>query len=111
MDDVGEYGMSETSARVDQKLWDKARSITEDLRLVVQIYYALVEVQREAMEMDSKDVCEWIEDEGGDDWNYSTKCGREFGFYSGSPSENNFEFCPYCGLRLEVVDEQAKDKQ
>lgn len=39
-----------TSTRVDQKLWDKARSITEDLRLVVQIYYAFVEVQREAMD-------------------------------------------------------------
>lgn len=41
--------MSEVSARVDQRLWDRARAITEDVRYLVDIYYALEKTRREAI--------------------------------------------------------------
>jgi len=45
------------------------------------------------------DVCIWEEDEGGNWW---TSCGRAFIFISGgSPAEDRFAYCPYCGQPLE----------
>ena len=41
--------------------------------------------------------CTWIENEDGV---YETNCGNMFVFNDGTPSENGFAFCPYCGLEL-----------
>ena len=42
-------------------------------------------------------TCTWIENEDGV---YETNCGNLFAFNDGPPSENGFEFCPYCGREL-----------
>ena len=42
-------------------------------------------------------TCTWIENEDGV---YETNCGNLFAFNDGTPSENGFAFCPYCGLEL-----------
>ena len=41
--------------------------------------------------------CTWTENEDGV---YETNCGNLFAFNDGTPSENGFEFCPYCGREL-----------
>ena len=38
--------------------------------------------------------CEWSEDENGI---YDTSCGGVFELMSGTPEENNFKCCCYCG--------------
>lgn len=42
-------------------------------------------------------TCEWLEDEDG---LWVTDCNEDFQFTSHGPSENGFEWCPYCGKKL-----------
>jgi len=42
-------------------------------------------------------TCTWTQNEDGV---YETNCGNLFAFNDGTPSENGFEFCPYCGREL-----------
>jgi len=46
----------------------------------------------------TREVCEWADDNEG---TWLTKCGDAFQFYEGGPKDNQFQFCPYCGLPLE----------
>lgn len=51
--------------------------------------------------------CTWTEDESG---NWDTSCGNIFTITDGTPSENEFWFCCYCGgsLREErYVDDEC----
>ena len=41
--------------------------------------------------------CLWNENEDG--W-WETRCQHAFEFTDGSPIENSFHFCPFCGLPL-----------
>ncbi len=49
----------------------------------------------------TKDVirnpCVWCQDEDG---NWHTACDHVFVLNDGTPSENDMEFCCYCGKRL-----------
>jgi hypothetical protein len=38
---------------------------------------------------------------------YETSCGEAFVFETGTPKENGFTFCPYCGKRIEYGGEYA----
>ena len=50
-----------------------------------------------------KTACQWIQD---DDGVFDTGCGERFVLDSGTPDENGFNFCCYCGKKLaEVVQE------
>ena len=42
-------------------------------------------------------TCEWIEN---DDGVWVTECDELFEFTDGGPKENWFNFCPYCGNKL-----------
>ena len=45
------------------------------------------------------DFCFWIEHPEPGAW--QAECNKKaFYFYEGSPKENGFEFCPYCGNEL-----------
>lgn len=45
--------------------------------------------------------CKWVLDD--DDSNtYLTSCGELFCIENGTPKENYFNFCVYCGRKLEV---------
>lgn len=46
--------------------------------------------------------CVWIYD---DETFYATKCGEYFQFESGGVKENGFKFCPYCGFRIKVEND------
>ena len=44
------------------------------------------------------EVCIWTYNEEGDLWD--TRCNEMFHFNDGTPIENDFRFCPYCGKKL-----------
>jgi len=46
------------------------------------------------LSMGSMIRCDWSQDWEG---NWATSCGQMFTFEVGSPKENHFSFCPYCG--------------
>lgn len=48
------------------------------------------------------DCCEWVRDNYEFDV-YDTKCKNRHVFFEGSPSDNEYEFCPYCGKKINVV--------
>lgn len=56
-----------------------------------------------SLSQDDAQACAWTyrpEQYGtGDYW--ETGCGNAFQIASGTPAENGFRFCPYCGKRLE----------
>lgn len=42
--------------------------------------------------------CEWTPDtEYG---SYETTCGNAFTFNDGTPADNKFVYCPYCGCKI-----------
>ena len=51
----------------------------------------------------SDDVCEWrICDEETNV--YDTSCRNPHILIEGTPNENNYEYCPYCGKKIKVVE-------
>lgn len=42
-------------------------------------------------------MCFWTEDADG---NWNTGCGECFVFTEGSPVQNKFSFCPFCGQKI-----------
>ena len=49
------------------------------------------------------DVCEWrLCDEEANV--YDTSCRNPHILIEGTPQENNYEFCPYCGKKIKVVE-------
>lgn len=48
--------------------------------------------------------CTWKEEDGGAYW--STTCGETYTIITGSPSENGFHFCQYCGKIIDVKREE-----
>lgn len=49
------------------------------------------------------DVCEWrLCDEEANV--YDTSCRNPHILINGTPEENNYRFCPYCGKKIKVVD-------
>lgn len=49
--------------------------------------------------------CTWIEDADG---NWRTGCKQLHIFIDGTPSENGYAYCPYCGAKIETVIYQEK---
>lgn len=51
----------------------------------------------------SDDVCEWkLEDEEAN--LYVTKCQQRHLIFEGTPKDNGYTHCPYCGKKIKVVD-------
>jgi len=51
--------------------------------------------------MEISQTCSW--EYTGGNWDYwETGCGETFCFTDGKPLENGFDFCPYCGERIEI---------
>lgn len=74
---------------------------------------ALDELTRLGQEMGDYDVkdadcCEWVDDNPDDidgcDISLSTACGHAFVFNEGGVQDNFFNFCPYCGKQIKVVE-------
>ena len=61
-------------------------------------------------------VCEWSTDPSDDfDDTWQTECGHEFIINDGKPSENDMQFCCFCGRkldeRIEVKSEDDDDEE
>lgn len=46
-------------------------------------------------------VCQWIDDTG----DYTTECGHVWQFIDGDVALNDAKFCPFCGGKIQVVDD------
>ena len=53
---------------------------------------------------DSLPSCEWIRDPDDDSF-WTTGCGDMFVLNEGTPTENGFLYCPYCGKPLKEETE------
>jgi hypothetical protein len=51
-------------------------------------------------------MCTWIEDEDG---LWHTECHQIHQFFDGTPTENFYKYCPYCGKFL-VVGKYKEDR-
>ena len=49
------------------------------------------------------DVCEWMlcDEEANV---YDTSCRNPHILIEGTPIENNYKYCPYCGKKIKIVD-------
>ena len=74
----------------------------EDKAFEIGIQTAISIVNQLAEEYNN-DVCEWKQHEREIDV-YFTECGQAHIFVDGNPEENNYEYCPYCGKKIEVVE-------
>ena len=51
---------------------------------------------------EEEDVCEWrLCDEGANV--YDTTCRNPHILIEGTPRENNYSYCPYCGKKIKIV--------
>lgn len=46
-------------------------------------------------------TCIWNKMEDGEEGYWDTSCGTSHLFFGGTPFDNHFLFCPYCGKKLE----------
>jgi hypothetical protein len=49
--------------------------------------------------------CTWELPISGDSLIWRSECGESFVFEDGSPKENGFMFCPYCGHEISEIRE------
>ena len=54
----------------------------------------------------SNEACSWKEDEDGI---YTTDCGEAYILIDGTPTENHFKYCSYCGRRCLDVPYKEED--
>ena len=60
-------------------------------------------VLRKYEENTSDDVCKWkLEDEETN--LYLTGCQQRQLIFEGTPKENGYRYCPYCGKKIKVVE-------
>ena len=60
-------------------------------------------VLRKYEENKADDVCEWkFEDEEAN--LYLTGCQQRQLIFDGTPKENGYRYCPYCGKKIKVVE-------
>ena len=61
------------------------------------------ETNAERIRKMTDDVCEWrLCDEEANV--YDTSCRNPHILIEGTPKENNYEYCPYCGKKIKVVE-------
>ena len=49
-------------------------------------------------------ICKWFqEDEGDTECVYNSECGHSFILNEGTPEENAFKYCTYCGAEISQV--------
>ena len=61
--------------------------------------------EQQALRRDAE-LCGWDEEHDGDTW--ATGCGHVFQFIDGTPSDNSFVYCCYCGRKIEETRYEAR---
>jgi len=57
------------------------------------------------MEMSDR-LCGWSRQDD-DETVWDTGCGKCFYFEAGAPAEDGFNFCPYCGKKIDASQEDG----
>ena len=62
-----------------------------------------VQALKSVLDGNHDDVCEWkLEDEEAN--LYLTGCQQRQLLFDGTPKENGYRYCPYCGKKIKVVE-------
>ena len=51
--------------------------------------------------------CRWKLSDNPDDTIYESSCGQSWLLIDGTPEENDYNYCPYCGHEIENPDTNA----
>ena len=95
----------ETFLRMNQIPHDSKLSVDlmEYADLVEQSNKEAVQALKRVLDGNHDDVCEWrLCDEEANV--YDTSCRNPHILIEGTPKENNYEYCPYCGKKIKVVE-------
>jgi len=66
------------------------------------------------MKSDVVEKCEWTDDGSTDLFSsgtFITDCGQYFTIIEGTPTENGFKYCCYCGSPIEEVLNTGEDNE
>ena len=70
-------------------------------------YERAIEIVNQLAEEYNNDFCEWrLCDEEANV--YDTTCRNPHILIEGSPTDNNYEYCPYCGKKIKIAPYQSK---
>jgi hypothetical protein len=83
---------------MNQKSLDRLQEAVDDLKR----YHQETAQERRVVIPETK-TCSWKHDD--EDGAFDTECGNRFQMEDGTPEDNGFRFCTYCGGRLVVVRE------
>ena len=95
----------ETFLRMNQIPQDSklAFDLMEYVNLVEQSNKEAVQALKSVLDDTYDDVCEWkLEDEEAN--LYLTGCQQRQLLFEGTPKENGYRYCPYCGKKIKVVE-------
>lgn len=95
----------ETFLRMNQISHDSklAFDLMEYADFIEQSNKDAVQALKSVLEGNHDDVCEWkIEDEEAN--LYLTGCQQRQLLFDGTPKENGYRYCPYCGKKIKVVE-------
>ena len=68
-------------------------------------FHAFLSWARQVWAKEGQAVCAWVlDDEDNNTW--ATTCGNMYVFMEGGPVENDMRYCPYCGKRILVTQEE-----
>lgn len=56
-----------------------------------------------------KDKCVWTYYENEFVYYWDASCGDSFTFETGTPQENNFTYCPFCGKKIKTVEPEEDE--
>ena len=98
----GIFSMEERM-KYDTKTQKHLISQNQGIRYAINSINELAEEYINTSTDTSSDYCEWklIDEEANV---YDTSCRNPHILIEGTPKENNYEYCPYCGKKIKVVD-------
>ena len=77
--------------------------IVNSMENAIEIVNQVAEEYGKDINVRSNEFCEWIRDNDEFDV-YDTKCRNRHVFFEGSPEDNEYVYCPYCGKEIKVVE-------
>jgi hypothetical protein len=86
--------------RAMREALDKILAWSESDNDPPQQYADAMLLARQALQGQAEEWCEWTWNE--DFW--ECHCGQAFVCYEGTPTENKFIFCPYCGKKIKEIN-------
>lgn len=94
----------ERCARENQLQFDSAKGYANGIGNAIEIVNQVAEeFGNDTNVWNKDDCCEWVmcdEDENV----YNTACGNSEMLFDGSPIDNNYSFCPYCGKKIKLLE-------